>query len=80
MCPLCNRLCAIIPVLAVAVGAVALAGGSVTGGGDAPDRSLTNLPPAAGAVAPAPEGLSSAATTRDWQEVAGSFDQPRSRR
>jgi hypothetical protein len=80
MCPLCNRLCAIVPALAVAVGVVALAGGPFTGGGDAPDRSLTNLPPAAGAVAPAPDGLSSVTTTRDWTEVAGSFDQPRSRR
>ena len=64
--------------LGLAAGAVAFFGAALFGSSDLPAhaRGLIN-PPAADAVAPAPEGLSSAIITRDWQEVGTSPSEPK---
>ncbi len=67
MCPTCKRLLAAVPALALAAGAVVLAAGAVASTADVPARPL---PDRAEAAAPAPDGLSPVATTRDWQETA----------
>ena len=71
----------IVPMVGLAVGAIALMGGALAGDSGLPDsaRSLTSLPKESGNVAPAPEGLSSVTVTRDWQEVATSGSQRRRR-
>ena len=65
-----KRLLTAVPALALAAGAVVLA----TGAFASTNASTVRLPDRAEAAAPAPDGLSPVATTRDWQEtVQGSI-------
>lgn len=72
MTKILNKLVA-VPPLALAAVAVALGGGALFGSGDLPVVTTTTD---AGLVAPAPEELSSAVVTRDWQEVGSSPSRP----
>ena len=65
-----KRLLAAAPALVLAAGAVVLATSAFASTG----APTVRLPDRAEAAAPAPDGLSPVATTRDWQEtVEGSI-------
>lgn len=74
MCPVCQKSLMLVPVVALLVAGLALAGSGMTGSTSesTPSVPFVERPAPAAAVNAAPEGLSPAATTRDWTEVAGS--------
>ena len=68
-----TKLLAVVPVLALGLGVVALASGAFASGqSDLSAPAVGRLPAKVDTNGTTPDGLSPSVTARDWQETAGS--------